>query len=138
MVTRLAVPLLAVVAAAVGACGGDEAAVQPQADASPSRTASPEPAPSAAPEERSGAAEATVEMKGFAYLPPRVQVAQGGRVTWKDRDRSNHTVTFEEDGQPGIDNLRPGQSGTVTFKEPGTFSYVCDYHPTMKGTVEVK
>ena len=137
MVTRLAVPLLAVAAAFAG-CGGDEAAVQPQADASPSRMASPEPAPSAAPEKPSGKAEAIVEMKGFEYLPARVEVAQGGRVTWKDRDRSNHTVTFEEDGQPGVDNLRPGQSETVRFKESGTFSYVCDYHPTMRGTVEVR
>jgi plastocyanin len=31
----------------------------------------------------------------------------------------------------------PGQSFTLTFTEPGVFSYVCFIHPGMQGTVVV-
>ena len=39
----------------------------------------------------------------------------------------------------GLQNAFSGtfQIGSATFKEPGTFTYFCEIHPTMHGTVEV-
>jgi len=77
-------------------------------------------------------------MKGFAFAPARAEVAAGGRVTWTDRDESNHTATFADDAVKDVDNLRPGKRASVAFAEPGTYAYVCEFHPTMTGTVIVK
>ena len=35
-------------------------------------------------------------------------------------------------------NLSPGQSGAITFDQPGAYAYICTYHAQdMKGTVIV-
>jgi plastocyanin len=35
-------------------------------------------------------------------------------------------------------NLPPGQSGTITFDQPGAYAYICTYHAQdMQGTVLV-
>ena len=36
------------------------------------------------------------------------------------------------------DVLLKGQSASLTFKDPGVYSYNCALHPNMKGAVEVK
>ena len=42
-------------------------------------------------------------------------------------------------GQPlKTDVLLKGQSASLTFKDPGVYSYNCALHPNMKGAVEVK
>ena len=35
-------------------------------------------------------------------------------------------------------SLVKGQSASLTFKDPGVYSYNCALHPNMKGAVEVK
>ena len=123
-------PFLLLVALAFVGCGEEPDDLNPA-----SATAAPAlPSPTAVAAEPAAA----VEIKGFAYLPARVTVRRGGEVTWTDRDASNHTVTFEDEGPEDIGNIREGRSATVTFEEPGTYAYVCEFHPGMAGTVEVE
>ena len=47
------------------------------------------------------------------------------------------TVTF--DGGPGdLGNVDQNERVSTEFSSPGTYAYVCTYHPNMRGTVVVK
>ena len=118
------------VAAAVTGCGGQEN----ERATAPARPAASTPEATA----DSVPARAAVTIEGFAYSPARVTVRRGGKVTWTDEDASNHTVTFAEDGPEDIGNLREGRRATVKFTEPGSYAYICEFHPGMAGTVEVR
>lgn len=75
-------------------------------------------------------------MVEFAYDPDPVTIQVGGKVTWVDRDSAPHTATAE-DGTFDTGTIEQGKIKSETFKEPGTYPYVCEIHPTMHGTVEV-
>jgi len=49
---------------------------------------------------------------------------------------TNHTFTAD-DGSFNIE-LDPNGGGTQTFATAGTFTYHCEIHPSMKGTVVVQ
>jgi len=77
-----------------------------------------------------------VEIVEFAFDPDPVKVAVGSTVSWTNEDSAPHTATAD-DGSFDTDTLDKGKTGTVTFKEAGTFPYFCEIHPTMHGTIEV-
>ena len=80
---------------------------------------------------------ATVRIDDFAYQPRTVTIRAGRRVRWVNRDISNHTVTFKR--RPGdLGNISKGASRTARFTRAGRFTYVCTYHPGMRGTVVVR
>jgi plastocyanin len=80
------------------------------------------------------AATAGVTIRDFAYAPATISVDAGDTVNWTNRDSADHTATGD-DFDTGV--LAEGQSGSFTFRDAGTFSYVCTIHPNMKGTVRV-
>jgi plastocyanin len=82
------------------------------------------------------ASTSAVEIKGFAFNPPMIEVPSGTTVTWTNQDTAPHTATAE-DGSFDTGRLNQGQSGEVTFDQPGTYTYICTFHPNMKGTVVV-
>ena len=73
-------------------------------------------------------------IKDFSFGPSSVTVHAGDTVTWTNAGPSAHTATGK-----GFDTgtLKKGQSGSHTFSQAGTFSYVCTIHPFMHGTVVV-
>jgi|SRR5829696_2245976 len=79
---------------------------------------------------------AKVEIEDFAYSPDPVTIEEGGKVIWINRDSEPHTATAE-DGSFDIGTLEEGKLGSESFKEPGSYAYICSIHPQMKGTVEV-
>lgn len=79
---------------------------------------------------------AKVEIANFAYEPDPVTIEEGGKVIWINRDSAPHTATAE-DGSFDTGTLEEGKLKSETFKEPGTYAYVCSIHPQMHGTVEV-
>lgn len=80
-----------------------------------------------------------VEISNFAFTPPMITVKKGTTVTWTNKDSAAHTVTPDEKTNDfkasGL--LNQGQTHEVTFNTPGTFSYHCEPHPQMTGTVVV-
>lgn len=90
-----------------------------------------EPAPSGA-----AAKSEKVQIVEFSYEPDPVVVQVGGKVIWQNQDTVPHTATAE-DGSFDTGTIEQGKLGSATFKEPGTFAYICEIHPTMHGTVEV-
>ena len=79
---------------------------------------------------------AKVEIEDFAYYPDPVTIEVGGKVTWQNEDSAPHTATAEE-GSFDTGTLEEGKLKSETFKEPGTYTYICSIHPQMHGTVEV-
>ena len=58
----------------------------------------------------------------------------GDTVTWQNTSDEDHNVRGGPFNSPAI---HKGSSFSFTFTRAGTVNYVCDYHPTMKGTVKV-
>ncbi len=86
------------------------------------------------------------------YDPPVISITVGDSITWYNDDREGHTVTSGEgSGRFGWMNdnfgtpdnyfesgrFMPGESWSIKFEEPGTFSYFCTIHPWMEGVVIV-
>jgi plastocyanin len=60
----------------------------------------------------------------------------GSTITWMNNDSTQHTVTSDTSQfDSGI--LAPGGMFAFTFTQPGTFTYHCNIHTFMKGTVTV-
>ena len=76
-------------------------------------------------------------MAGRAFSPSTVTIAAGGSVTFRNDDDRAHTVTAN-DGAFNSGTIGEGGSWKRTFKEAGTFSYLCAIHPEMTGKVVVK
>ena len=78
-----------------------------------------------------------VQIKGFAFGPQTLTVKSGSKVTFSNEDSTNHTATATGGGSFDTGTIAPGASKTVTLDSPGTFAYVCSFHPFMHGTVRV-
>jgi amicyanin len=82
----------------------------------------------------------TVTISGFAFHPSTLTVKAGTKVTFTQEDGSvQHNVRSTGTGAKTLNspNLSKGQSYTITFTKPGTYTYICSIHPFMKGTVTV-
>ncbi len=77
-----------------------------------------------------------VRIVQFAFVAAAIDVSVGTRVTWTNDDPAPHTVTAD-DGTFDSRQLDPGSRSSVVFTRAGTFTYHCDIHPTMVGTVAV-
>lgn len=75
-------------------------------------------------------------MPARLYSPHTLDVLVGTTVTWRNADRSTHTVTQDAElFDSGF--LRPGEAFSATFSHPGTFAYHCTIHAFMRGVVRV-
>ena len=77
-----------------------------------------------------------VVMQGTAFAPGSLTVMAGTKVTWRNNDYMAHTVTSDT----GLfDSGSIGTSGSYiyTFSTAGTYSYHCNFHPGMTGTIIV-
>ena len=77
-----------------------------------------------------------VEIVDFAYDPDPVTIEEGGKVIWQNEDSEPHTATAE-DGSFDTGTLEEGKLKSESFKQAGTYAYICSIHPDMEGTVEV-
>ncbi len=79
--------------------------------------------------------EMAVEIADFAFGPAEITIAVGGTVTWTNTDDQAHTATSSGNFDTG--SIDPDGTASVTFDEPGTFTYICSFHPFMTGTITV-
>lgn len=129
------VPVLVLLAFAFAACGGDERSDTATGDGSAAAT-SPASGGNAAAPSGEAVRAAKVEIVDFAYDPDPVTIQVGGKVIWKNEDAAPHTATAD-DGSFDTGTIEQGKIKSETFKQAGTYSYFCEIHPTMHGTVEV-
>lgn len=64
-------------------------------------------------------------------------MASGTGITFSNRDQTPHTATG---GPTGFDtgSIKPGQRKTITVSKPGTYTYYCQFHAFMHGTIIVR
>ena len=94
------------------------------------------PLDSASADTKPGAKTWTVLIRGFKFVPERLEVEAGDTVIWKNEDIVPHTATAKKlfDSK----KLDQGQSWSYVAKQKGSHSYICLYHPTMTGELVVK
>jgi plastocyanin len=79
----------------------------------------------------------SVTIQNFAFSPNSVTITAGSSVTWTNMDSVTHTATGD-DGSFDTGDIAAGSSATITFNDPGTFTYHCAIHPNMTGTIVVQ
>lgn len=71
----------------------------------------------------------------YRFDPPVIEVPAGTTVTWTNHDNFTHSVQVA--GGP-VHDMKPGQTVSITFDQPGEYAYLCTYHAqNMKGKVIV-
>jgi quinohemoprotein ethanol dehydrogenase len=77
----------------------------------------------------------------YAYWPARIRVKAGTTLTFTNVGDLPHTATAFDKGKIGdwdTGALAKGESKAITFKEPGTYFYICTPHPWMYGQIIVE
>ena len=102
----------------------------------PAPTAVPAPTVEPAAQIAGAASAVSVDAADFAFRPATVEVAAGGRVTWTNQGVAPHTVTAK-DGSFDSGMLEAGAAFAEVFETPGSYAYLCAFHPEMIATIRV-
>jgi plastocyanin len=82
--------------------------------------------------------EAPVRIANFEFKPQKVVVKPGTKVTWTNADSSLHDIKDTSPlATPVSPSMSQGDTFSITYGQPGTYTYVCGIHPYMTGSVEV-
>lgn len=88
-------------------------------------------------EDLTGQAEVSMDIKEFAFAKKSIKITKGTKVTWTNQDDAKHNAFSKDDGGPKGKLLAQGESYSFIFATAGTFNYICEPHPYMKGVVNV-
>jgi plastocyanin len=80
----------------------------------------------------------TVVMEAMVFRPAALTISPGDTIVWVNKDIVEHTATSATAGGFDSKMVRPGDSWKHTIRTKGALPYVCTYHPTMRGTLQVK
>jgi len=80
----------------------------------------------------------TIRISEYLYKPEPAAVRVGRKVSVVNEDDAPHTVTDKAERRAFDSGTIKGDArGSVTFSAAGTYSYFCEFHPTMRGSVTV-
>src|SRR5262245_546981 len=85
-------------------------------------------------------AQTTIKAADSEWQPNAVTVATGETVRWEfDQTAVSHTVTSTSANWSKNETRDPGGAAvTQTFEDPGTYTFRCNFHGGMTGTVTVE
>jgi plastocyanin len=127
MTTRLTGSLVVCAAAAIFTAGA--LLINNGSSAPPSIAAAQPPAAKPAT-----AAGATLVIKDFAFAP--VVAKPGAKIVITNRDGDVHTVSASN-GSFDVTVKGKAQAAVTAPIKPGTYAFVCNIHPTMRGQLTV-
>jgi plastocyanin len=78
----------------------------------------------------------TVSVEGMRFVPETLEVQRGDTVEWVNNDLVPHTVTASGAFDSG--SIAPKARWKRVIGKAGMIPYVCSFHPTMKGTLQVR
>jgi plastocyanin len=114
--------LCSIIVVASGACGGGDKKEQ-GAKAASGGAVSAEPA---------------VQIQLFQFKPSSLTVKAGSTVTWTNTDEAIHSIRDTSPlATPVSPDLGKGATFSITYGEPGSYSYICGIHQYMTGSVTV-
>ena len=76
-----------------------------------------------------------IVMAKMKFGPAPAKVRPGDTILWVNRDPVRHTATAA-DKSFDVD-LPAGARKSMVIRNSGTFSYICKYHPGMRGVLRV-
>ena len=79
----------------------------------------------------------TIKIDDYTYAPMRIRVSTGAKVTFTNSGTQPHNAASSDAGGWNTGLLANGQSASVTFNRPGTYTYNCTPHPSMIGHIIV-
>jgi plastocyanin len=86
------------------------------------------------------AANVTITARDFFWTPDTVTIQVGDSVTW-DNEQGFHNVLLGDSrlNQPGFpEDSSWNPPPQRTFNDPGSYTFMCEVHPGMTGTVVVQ
>jgi alcohol dehydrogenase (cytochrome c) len=78
-----------------------------------------------------------IKIDDYTYAPIRTTVTTGTKVKFTNNGATPHNATSSEGGGWDTGLLAKGESATITFNQPGTYTYICTPHPSMVGQIIV-
>jgi len=148
-------PKLVAVAAAglligLSACGspattattasGGASSVSPPKASSAAKSASPTVTPSAAVPAKAKPAKVkpvVISIKDFTYKVSG-PVSPGAKIMMKNADGEVHSITSAKGGFNVNVDGRGGTAVLTAPKKPGTYTFICNFHGNMTGTLVVR
>jgi plastocyanin len=79
----------------------------------------------------------TVVITDMKFTPDAVIVKRGDTIVWINKDFFPHNARAQDRTFESPD-LETSKTWRYVATKPGTFSYVCTLHPTMKGMLVVE
>lgn len=114
---------------------GSSGSTTPTTTTTPSRSPAAAPAPKAS---TPATKQVLLSIKNFKYLVP-ASVRPGAKITVKNEDAENHTVTSATPGAFDVTATAGGKTVTFTAPtKPGRYPFTCTFHSNMTGTLVVK
>ncbi len=127
--TRTGIVAAALIMALAGvACGGDG----DDAAGSATDTAGPASDTGAAD---GASADQTVTIRDFTYDPATLTVQGSTTIEVVNEDDAEHTFTLDDDSVS--QDVRGGESATVTIDPAASIGWHCEIHPDMTGSITV-
>ena len=77
-----------------------------------------------------------VEINNYKYIPDTLSIKKDDTVIWTNKHNIAHTVT-DRNLKFDSNTLKPNETFSYTFKEPGKYDYYCRIHPSVEGKIEV-
>jgi plastocyanin len=139
----VALLLLTFTALAAGCGSNSSSAASSSPAANPVAVSAASSAASSAPAANPVAASApasghvSVSIRGYAFHPARITVTPGTKITFSNHDQQPHTAT-STNSSAFDKTVIAGASATVRLTKPGTYTYYCQFHAFMHGTLVVK
>lgn len=80
----------------------------------------------------------TIRIANFVYDPTPATVKAGQKISITNADTAPHTITDGGSGKAFDSGTIKGKAtGSLTIAKPGTYKYICEFHPFMKGELTV-
>lgn len=84
------------------------------------------------------AATATVSITDFQFTPTTVTINIGDTVKWTNNGGAPHTTTSTAAGEAWDKTLFSGNVFSRVFTKEGSYTYRCNFHPSMTAKVVVR
>ena len=80
-----------------------------------------------------------ITITGYSFHPATLTVKKGATVLWVNKDDDVHTIK-STDGPAAFNSpaLDSGSRFGFTFRQAGTYHYICSVHPYMHGVIVVR
>jgi amicyanin len=101
--------------------------------------ASPASSSSSASANSTAVAATKVDIQNYMFSPMSIKVKVGDTVTWTNKDSVHHNVVADTASSDAPNGPLIGLGETYSFKftKAGTYTFHCNPHPYMHGSVTV-